>query len=115
MCRSAWWVGRVSAGLPSLGACALFPCPLGVLAPRGVPWSVGWGVVVPSGVLGPILFCPSASLSSPILGVAAVSPSPSGARAVALFGGPCYGRGPRLAVRVWWWVVQCSWPLPVWE
>ena len=32
-CRSGWWVRRVSAGLPSLGACALVPCLLGVLAP----------------------------------------------------------------------------------
>ena len=33
VCRSGWWVRQVSAGLPPLGACALVPCPLGVLAP----------------------------------------------------------------------------------
>ena len=48
VCRSAWRVRRVSAGLPSLGACALVRCPLGVPVPRGVPGSVGWGCVVPS-------------------------------------------------------------------
>ena len=83
VCRSAWCVRRVSAGLPSLEACALVPCLLGVLAPRGVPDALESGVVVPSGVLGPIPSCPSASLSSPVLGVAAVSPSPYGAPAVA--------------------------------
>ena len=33
VCRLGLWVRRVSAGLSSLGACALVPCPLGVLAP----------------------------------------------------------------------------------
>ena len=83
VCRSGWWVRRVSAGLPSLGACALVLCPLGFLPPRAVPGSVVWGVVVPSGVLGPLPFCPSASLSFSVLGASAGSPSPSGARAVA--------------------------------
>ena len=83
----AWWVGRVSAGFPSLGACALVLCLLGIIAPRGVPCSVGRGVVVLSGVLGPLPFRPSACLSSPVLGVAAVSPSPPAARVV---------------VSVWW-------------
>ena len=81
--RSARWVRWASAGLPSLGACALVPCPLGVLAPKGVPGSVGWGVVASSGALGPLRSCPSASLPSPVLGVAAVSSSSSGACAVA--------------------------------
>ena len=31
-----WWVRWLSAALPSLGACALVLCPLGVLPPRGV-------------------------------------------------------------------------------
>ena len=39
VCRSGWWVRRVSARLPSLGACALVPCPLGVLTPT--PWCRG--------------------------------------------------------------------------
>ena len=79
----AWWVRRVSTGSPSLGAFAFVPCPLGLFNPRGVPCPVWWGVVVPSGVICPLLFCPSASLSSTVLGVGAVSPSPSGAPAVA--------------------------------
>ena len=33
VCRLGLWVRQVSAGLPSLGACALVSCPLGVLAP----------------------------------------------------------------------------------
>ena len=65
-----------SAGLPSLGACGLVTCPLGVIAPRGVSGSVGWGVVASSGALGHLQSCPSASLPSPVLGVAAVSSSP---------------------------------------
>ena len=32
VCRSGWWVWYVSSGLPSLGACALVPCPLVSLA-----------------------------------------------------------------------------------
>ena len=53
VCLSGWGFRRPSAGLPSLGASALVPCPLGFLAPMGVPVSVGRGVVVPSVVLGP--------------------------------------------------------------
>ena len=83
VCCLAWWVRRVSVGLPSPRACPLVPCPLGVPVPRGVPGSVGWGGVVLSAVLGPLLSCPSASLWSPVFGVAALSSSPSGARAVA--------------------------------
>ena len=33
LCRPGWRVRWVSAGLPCLGACALVPCPLGILAP----------------------------------------------------------------------------------
>ena len=75
--RSARVIRWASAGLPFLGACAL------VLAPRGVPGSVGWGVLASSGALGPLRSCPSASLPSPVHGVAAVSSSSSGAGAVA--------------------------------
>ena len=83
MCGSVWWVRLVSVGLPSLGPCALVPCPLGVPVPRGVPASVWWGGEVPSAVLGPLPSCPSASLSSSVLGVTSVGPLPSGVRAVA--------------------------------
>ena len=31
VCHSGWWVRYLPAGLPSLGACALVPCPLGAL------------------------------------------------------------------------------------
>ena len=80
---SARWVGWVSARLPTLGACALVPRPLGLLASRGVPCSVGWGVMASSGALGPLWSCPSAFLPFPLLGAAAVLPSSSGACAVA--------------------------------
>ena len=33
VCRSGRWVGQVSVGLPSLEACAVVPCPLGVPVP----------------------------------------------------------------------------------
>ena len=79
----ARWVTWVSARLFSLGACDLVSCPLGVLAPRGVPGSLGQGVVAYSGALGPFRSCPSAFLPSPVLGAAAVSLSSSGACAVA--------------------------------
>ena len=80
---SARWVKWVSAGLPSLGACVLVPCPVGVLAPRGVLGSVGWGVVASSGALDPLPSSPSVILPSPVLGAVAMSPSSSGASAVA--------------------------------
>ena len=70
-------------GLSSLRACVLVPCPLGVPVPRSAPGSVGWGGVVPSALLGHVPPCPSASVSSPVFGVAAVAPSPSGFCAVA--------------------------------
>ena len=94
-------------GLPSRGACVLVPCPLGVLAPQGVPGSVGRGVVASSGASGPLRSCFSAFLPSCILGAAAVSPSSSGACAVAcVVALAVAGRG--LAVRVWWWAARCS-------
>ena len=89
ICVARVWLGCLarpvrwaSAALPSLGACALVLCSLGVPLPRGVSRSVGWGVVASSGALGPLRSCPSASLLSPVLGVAAVPSSSSGACAV---------------------------------
>ena len=81
--RSACWVRWSSAEWPSLGARALVPCPLRSLAPRGVSGSVGKGVRAYSGVFSPLQSCPSAPLPSPILVVAAVAFSSSGACAVA--------------------------------
>ena len=83
VCRLVWLVRLMSAWLPSLGACALVPCPLGVDVPRSAPGSAGRGGVVPSGLLIPLPACLRASVSSPVLGVAAVSPFPSGVRAMA--------------------------------
>ena len=65
-------------GVALPGDCVLVPCPL-VSLPRG-ECRVLWGRVSWS---SPLPFCPSASLSSLVLGVAAVSPSASGAHAVA--------------------------------
>ena len=69
--------------LPPRGACALVLCPVGVLAPRGVPGSVRWGVVAPSGAMDPLRSCPSAFLRSRVLCAAGVSPSSSGGCALA--------------------------------
>ena len=63
--RPVWWVRRVSVGLPSLGACALVPCPLGVPVPRGASGSAGWGCVVLSALLVPL---PAHGMAAPAIG-----------------------------------------------
>ena len=87
VCRPVWWVRRVSVVLPFLGTCTLVPCPLRVPVSRVAPGSAGWGGVVSSAWLVSPPSCLPASVSYPILGVAAVSPFPSGVRAL---------------VSVWW-------------
>ena len=101
VCHSVWWVRQVSAGLPFLRACALVPCPSGVPVTRGVPGCVGWAGVVPSALLGHLLSCPFASVLSPVLGVTAVSPSPSVVRAVVSVWWPLQWK---VAGVVAWWL-----------
>ena len=90
------------------------PCPLAVPVPRGAPGSAGWGGVGSSAwlVLLPwAVTCLPASVTSPVLGVVALSPF--------LPRRPCpcvgvvapaveRGRGCCLAIRVRWWLVRCS-------
>ena len=82
VCRPVRCVRRWSVGLPSLGACPLVPCPLGVPVSGGALGSAGWGGVVSPAWLVPLHCCLRASVSSPVLDVAAVSPFPSGVRAL---------------------------------
>ena len=66
-------VGPAFAGRPFLGACALVPCVVRVLAPRGVSGPLGRGAVVPPGVSGASPSCPSAVWSAFTVGAVAVS------------------------------------------
>ena len=74
---------------PSLGACTSVPCPLGAPVPRGAPGSAEWGGVVSSAWL-----VPPASVSSPVLGVAAVSPFFPVSVPLCLCGGSWSARRP---------------------
>ena len=130
------WLGvqRLVESVVRGSGCAVRPggsggCPRGCPPLGPVPWSrvlwgslslgvcrVMWGGVVwsprqcwiPSRPV-PLPPCRPPSLVSPPCPIPPKPPVP-----LRLCGGPCFRRGRRLAVRVWWWVVRCSWRFPVW-
>ena len=116
VCCPVRWVRLPFSGLPSLGASASVPCPLGVLFCRGAPGSAGWGGEASSVWRAPPPSClpppcrPSCLVSRPC------PLSPPVSVPLCLCGGPCSGRRPGsgLVVRVRWRVVRCSRRFPVW-